>query len=60
MALVQKKEVKILVPGKLASEMKTAFETLANNITPENILLLADKSKKPGMNQKIQKFKAFM
>ena len=37
-----------------------ALQTIAQNITPENLALLADKSKKAGVNVKIQMFKSYI
>ena len=37
-----------------------SLETLVQNLTKENIQLLAEKSKKPGMNEKLQKYKALI
>lgn len=37
-----------------------ALQTLAENITAENLKLLADKSKTVGINAKIQLFKSYI
>lgn len=51
-------EVAIPVNSELESiTKKIALEDLAKNLTTENLLLLADKSKKIGINITIQTFK---
>jgi len=37
-----------------------SIQTLVENLTIENLKLLAEKSKKPGVNKKIQTYKKFM
>lgn len=37
-----------------------SVQALVDNLTVENLKVLADKSKKPGVNKKIQTYKKFM
>lgn len=41
-------------------ELIETVQTLVKNITIENLQLLAEKSKKAGINKKIQTYKSFM
>jgi len=38
-------------------DIVNALQTIATNISPENLVLLAQKSKKSGINQKIKLYK---
>lgn len=40
-----------------AQVRKAALESIANNLTTANLQVLAEKSRKPGINEKIQQFK---
>jgi len=41
-------------------DLTTSIQTIVQNVSIENIKLLAEKSKKPGINKKIQTYKKFM
>lgn len=43
-----------------AKRVEKALQTLAKNITPDNLVLLSEKSCKIGINQKIKAFKNLM
>ncbi|WP_299760862.1 hypothetical protein [uncultured Pontibacter sp.] len=53
-----KKEITIKANDQLqAQSLFAALQTIANNIEPDNLLLLAQKSKTFGINFKIRQFK---
>jgi len=41
-------------------DVVSSIQTIVKNVSIENLKLLADKSKKPGINKKIQTYKKFM
>ncbi|MGQ1786354.1 hypothetical protein [Saccharicrinis sp. GN24d3] len=41
-------------------DLTTSIQTIAKNVSIENLKILAEKSKKPGINKKIQTYKKFM
>ncbi len=41
-------------------DVASSVQALVKNLTVENLKLLAEKSKKPGINKKIQTYKKFM
>jgi hypothetical protein len=41
-------------------DVTSSVQTLVKNLSIENLKLLAEKSKKPGINKKIQTYKKFM
>ncbi len=41
-------------------DLTESIQTLVKNVSIENLKLLAEKSKKPNINQKIQTYKKFM
>ena len=41
-------------------DVTKSLQLLAENLTVENLKLLAEKSKKPNINKKIQRYKNFM
>ena len=51
--------VKALTTNEANNKAK-AVETLAKNLDEEALLILADKSNKPGMSNKVRKFKSLM
>jgi len=56
-------EITIKVTAANAKETKAiqdSLQTLAQKIDPENLEILAKKSKKLGINKKIQQYQAFL
>nr|WP_321405892.1 hypothetical protein [uncultured Carboxylicivirga sp.] len=41
-------------------DVVSSIQTIVKNVSIENLKLLAEKSKKPGINKKIQTYKKFM
>lgn len=54
-------QIEIQIPDTKSSaetlKIKTALQNIVNNLTPENLVLISEKSKKAGINEKLQKYK---
>lgn len=54
-------QIEIQIPDTKSSvetlKIKAALQNIVNNLTPENLILISEKSKKAGINEKLQKYK---
>lgn len=55
-----KKIVIDITTSKDEKEITKALKSLVENLSHENLLVIAEKSKTQGINQKIQTFKSFL